>query len=332
MTILGGWSESMKIVRVLLFVAVQLVLLPLFIVGFVFIALQQILVSKKLGLSGTAVDVLQTRWIQHYFGDRKDPITIELAKGLPNMSHVGMCLAMSSVTVAHRLFDYVPGILSVPRKGEETIFTLFYSRHLFFDEVFETTLDDMEQVVFMGAGFDTRSFTYCRRDGLAVFELDQLNTQRVKREALGKAGIDAGFITFVSVDFNREDWHEKLLASGFETGRKTLFLWEGVTLYLDGAEVRNTLRRVSEIGASGSILALDLYSQNFVDMAKKRGGGIYKNTTGEVFSFGLDLATDPRDGVESLLNEAHLKLRRVEFCGDKIKGKEPLVALVEAVV
>jgi len=322
----------MKIIQVVLFVMIQLLFLPLLIVGSVFIAFRQILVSKKLGLTGTAVDVLQTRWIQHYFGDRTDPITIELAKGLPNMSHAAMCLAMSGVIVAHRFFNYTPGFISVPEKGKETIFTLFYSRHLFFDDVFETALNDMEQVVFMGAGFDTRSFTYCRRVGLAVFELDQMNMQKVKRQALGKAGIDTGFITFVPVDFNQGDWQQELLASGFETGKKTLFLWEGVTPYLQESAVRNTLRRFAEIGAPGSVVALDLYSQTFVDMVKKRGAGIYENTTGEVFGFGLDLAADPRGIVESFLDEAHLKLDRIEVCGNKVKGKEPLAALVEAVV
>ena len=127
------------------------------------VGVKQVMVSKKLGLSGTAIDVLQTRWIQHYFGGRKDPLTIELAKSLPNMSHAGMRLAMSGIAIMHRLFNYVPSVFSVSEKGKENLFTFFYSRHLFFDEVFEKRLEDMEQVVLMGAGFDTRSFTYCRK-------------------------------------------------------------------------------------------------------------------------------------------------------------------------
>ncbi len=322
----------MSIIKILLFVIVQILLLPLFIVGCVPVAIRQILVSKKFGLSGTAVDILQTRWIQHYFGGRNDPITIELAKGLPNMSHVGMSLAMSGVAIAHRLFNYTPGIFSVAGAGKESVLNFFYSRHLFFDDVFERNLGDMEQVVFMGAGFDTRSFTYCRSDHLKVFELDRTNTQTVKRKALERAGLDTEFITFVSVDFNHEDWHEKLLESGFKPGKKTLFLWEGVTLYLEEAEVRATLQRVSEIGGPGSVLALDLYSRSFVEMAKKPVDGIYKNTTGETLGFSLDFATDPQSGVHALLNDASLQVSRIKMCGDKVEGKRPFVALVEALV
>ena len=143
---------------------------------------------------------------------------------------------------------------------------------------------------------------------------------------------DADFITFVPVDFNSEDWHDKLSASGFDSGKKTLFLWEGVTLYLDEAEVRKTLQRISEISTSGSILALDLYSNSFVKLMKKPAEGVYKNTTGETLGFGLDLATDPKNSVEEILNDANFQVSQIRLCGDKREGKEPLVALVEATV
>lgn len=320
----------MKVIKVILFTVVQIPLLPLFILGFIMVGTKQILGSKKLGLSGTAIDILQSRWIQHYFGGRKDPLTIELAKTLPNMSHVGMCLAISGVAIAHRLFSFTPGMFSVARKGEENNLNFFYTRHLFFDSAFEKHLDDMEQVVLMGAGFDTRSFTYCRKDGLLVFELDQMNMQHVKRDALKKAGVDSTFIRFVPVDFSCEEWHEKLLAAGFERGKRTLFLWEGVTLYLEESEVRATLQLVSEIAAPGSIIALDLYSLSFVEWAKKRGEVVYKNTTGETFHFGLDLSADVNNSVEAFLSSVNLRLGRMETCGEKRKGKEPIVALIEA--
>jgi len=311
---------------------VQILLLPLFIVGAIIIASRQLLVSKKLGLSGTAVDVLQSRWIQHYYGGRDDPVTIELAKSLPNMSHLGMLIALSAVSLSHRAFNYVPSFFLLAEPGKENLMTFMYSRHLFFDDVFEKNLDEMEQIVFMGAGFDTRSFKHCQKDHLKVFELDQPNTQKVKRESLEKAGLDTSFITFVPVDFTHENWHERLLDSGFEAERKTLFHWEGVTLYLSETEVRETLQRVSEIAAAGSIFTLDLYSNSFVEMVRKRGGGVYKNTTGETFGFGLDLSEDSGANVETLLKDTKFQAQRVQLLGGEVAGKSPMVALVEAIV
>lgn len=322
----------MKAFAILFFTVLQILLIPFALVGCILVGIKQIHGSKKLGLSGTAIDVLQTRWIQHYFGGRKDPITIQLAKCLPNMSHIGMCLAMSGVAIANRVVSYTPGIFSVAPKGEENRLNFFYSRHLFFDETFEKNLANVKQVVLLGAGFDTRSFKYCQKEGLAVFELDQPNMQHVKQDALKTAGLNSAFISFVSVDFNSEEWHENLMAAGFDSGKKTLFLWEGVTLYLSEPEVRNILQSISKLGARGSIIALDLYSHDFVEWAKKRGGQIYKKTTGETFNFSLDLSANALRSVETFLESVNLELARTEICGGKTQKRKPICALVEASV
>ena len=70
--------------------------------------------------------------------------------------------------------------------------------------------------------------------------MDHPRVQELKRSNLGEAGIDASRVTFVSVDFGRDDAFEKLAASGYNPGRKTAFLWEGVTLYLGEDDVRKT--------------------------------------------------------------------------------------------
>ncbi len=198
----------MKAVQIVFFVLLQIVFLPLLIAGFIMVGAKQIFGSKKLGVSGTAIDVLQTRWIYHVFGDREDPYTIVLAKHLPNMSHAGMWLAMLAMLVSKRVLGYAPGFAAVPEKGKERWFNFFYARHRFFDEVFEKNLDGMEQVVLMGAGVDTRSLMFCQKEHLSVFELDQTATLELKKETLKKAGVDTEFIPFVTVDLNHEAWHE----------------------------------------------------------------------------------------------------------------------------
>jgi hypothetical protein len=59
------------------------------------------------------------------------------------------------------------------------------------------------------------------------FEVDAPKTQAAKRELLNKAGIDTRGVTFVSADFETEDWLTRLVESGFDTGKPCLFLWEG---------------------------------------------------------------------------------------------------------
>jgi methyltransferase (TIGR00027 family) len=86
-----------------------------------------------------------------------------------------------------------------------------------------------------------------------VFEVDSSQTQIVKRETLKKAGIDSSGVTFVPADFENEDWLACLTAAGFDRGKRSLFLWEGVTMYLDREAVEDTLRKIAST-AHGSIM------------------------------------------------------------------------------
>ena len=168
----------------------------------------------------------------------------------------------------------------------------------------------MGQVVFMGAGFDTRAFKYCKGKNIKVFELDKENTQNCKIEALKKAGIDHEWITFVPIDFNQESWVDKLIENGFDTSKKTFFLWEGVTLYLEEESVKQTLKSMAKSSGKGSVITFDFYSKAFVTgegsfltkvLWKYYGKNVLK-MTGESLKFGIDTTTNPKENVESLLS------------------------------
>lgn len=64
---------------------------------------------------------------------------------------------------------------------------------------------------------------------------------------------------FVPVDFAREDFAERLVASGFEQGRRTLFIWEGVSMYLDEGTVAHTLHALHALGGLGSVAVADYW-------------------------------------------------------------------------
>ena len=59
----------------------------------VFIPLQ-LLVSKRLGVSQTGIDVMSGRWTMHVFGMREDEATVRMARVLPNYSPAGMWMAL----------------------------------------------------------------------------------------------------------------------------------------------------------------------------------------------------------------------------------------------
>jgi methyltransferase (TIGR00027 family) len=109
------------------------------------------------------------------------------------------------------------------------------------------------QVVILGAGFDTRAHRLPALASKRVFEVDHPSTQRTKRRINERIGLYHPGLSYVPVDFERDDLDERLAAGGFDRGAITLYLWEGVTNYLTVEAVERTLttiRKLSTLGGS----------------------------------------------------------------------------------
>jgi methyltransferase (TIGR00027 family) len=111
--------------------------------------------------------------------------------------------------------------------------------------------------VVLGAGLDT--FAYRNpHAGLRVFEVDHPATQLWKRQRLAEAGIPIpGSLSFVPVDFERQDLADELRRAGIAAGAPLFFAWLGVTPYLTLDAVMATLRLVTELAAAGSVIVFD---------------------------------------------------------------------------
>jgi methyltransferase (TIGR00027 family) len=112
------------------------------------------------------------------------------------------------------------------------------------------------QYVILGAGLDT--FAYRRADlatKLAVFEVDQPDTQCWKRERLETAGIVIpANVRFVPVDFNESTLADRLAAAGFRRDLPALFSWLGVVYYLSRPAVADTLRFIAGQPAASCVV------------------------------------------------------------------------------
>jgi methyltransferase (TIGR00027 family) len=171
-------------------------------------------------------------------------------------------------------------------------FTVARTRH--FDEVllFEIRAG-VEQVVLLGAGYDSRPFRF--QDVLSnvkVFEVDHPGTQARKRRMLEEAGEESpANLTYIPVDFNRQSLQQALAKHGFSPNRKTLFLWEGVSYYLPQPVVEDVLDFVSRC-ATGSSILFDYATKKFVDGDTSSYGGRqvtrWLRMIREPFLFGLD--------------------------------------------
>lgn len=116
------------------------------------------------------------------------------------------------------------------------------------------------QVVILGAGFDTRVWRHPELASARVFEVDHPDTQAVKRTR--SAGLPAPHAppVYVPVDFTRDRLVDRLAEAGHDPTRPTVWLWEGVVMYLDDAAVAATLADIAGRSAPGSTLLLHYHT------------------------------------------------------------------------
>ena len=126
------------------------------------------------------------------------------------------------------------------------------------DELSRCVAAGVRQYLLLGAGLDTFAYRNPYRDeGLRVFEVDHPGTQRWKQQLLAEAGIDVpASLTFVPVDFERDDPGHSLRQAGFDADQAACVSWMGVTMYLTADAVSATLRTVAAF-AAGSCLCFD---------------------------------------------------------------------------
>jgi methyltransferase (TIGR00027 family) len=288
--------------------------------------------SKKLGVSFSAIKALQYRWLMHYFNTRPDPISVAFTKKFPCESHFGMWSIMGPLIISQRLFGFTTRLGKLVEPGEETADSTAGIRVLMFDKVMEKYVDEMEQIVLPGAGFDLMTLQFTKGKKVKVFELDQVNTLNVKVETLKKAGIEHDWITYIPVDYANESWVDNLLEAGFDKTKKTLFLWQSVSLYLEADIVKENLREMADLCVDGSIIAQDFYSKVFssgeYSKAAKNFLSIIEKM-GESSKFGIDMSDDPKAAVELFLKECGLKMTEYIQFGEKI-DIEPFYCIVEA--
>ncbi len=140
------------------------------------------------------------------------------------------------------------------------LYGYFTCRTAYFDSVFDNALSEgFAQVVFLGAGYDTRAYRFkISNPAIRFFELDIASTQNRKIEVLKNAGVVIpGQVTFISINFKNENFAAALIRSGFDKSLKTLFIWEGVTYYLEKDIVRSTLELINSISSAGSMICFD---------------------------------------------------------------------------
>jgi methyltransferase (TIGR00027 family) len=125
--------------------------------------------------------------------------------------------------------------------------------------------DDIDAVVILGAGLDTRAYLLNRQIRIPVFEVDlPVNIARKAKTVRRVLGGPPLSVRLVALDFERDDLLTALAEHGYHTDYRAFFVCEGVTQYLSEDGVRRTLDGLRAT-AAGSRLLFTYVRRDFID-------------------------------------------------------------------
>lgn len=327
-------ANTTQRLRKLGYILLQLLFIPPTLIVLIPTIYKEMIITKKLGVSFTAVQALQFRWMQHYFDKRSSKETVEFVKVFVCESQIGLLISTGPLILSKKLFGYNTRLTIEPDKPEDVSFTNYtLVRLIKMDELFVRSKKEVEQVVLMGAGYDLRLLEF-DFPGVKCFEIDQTNTQKIKTETIAKTKMDNAHIRYVPVDYSVESWSDKLLEFGFDPTKKTLFFWESVSLYLEAEAVEYTLKKVAELSVPGSILIQDLYSKDFIEGKVLKVGKTsqrFLEKMGEPMKFGLDMSSNSEEVIRNYLKSNNVPMRAVTLYGSNHYDNKPFYAIVESV-
>ncbi len=166
------------------------------------------------------------------------------------------------------------------------------ARERYIDDVLHARLAaGVEQLVILGAGYDSRAYRFDLAGKVMAFEVDHPATQadKVKKvvEIFGKI---PEHVRFVPVDFNTQDLGESLRTAGYDDKLVTLFIWQGVSMYLTAEGVNDTLAYVVHNSGMGSAIVFDYVCREVLEgeqQSEVRSMRRYRFMTGEGLTFGI---------------------------------------------
>lgn len=134
-------------------------------------------------------------------------------------------------------------------------------RSRFYDDVIlDAVRDGAGQVVLLAAGLDTRAFRLPWPSDVTLYELDQPGVLAFKNDVLRGSRTAPGCRRVAVGTDLREDWVGALTAAGFLPTVPTVWVAEGLLGYLPATAEEHLLRKIHQLSAVGSRLALDRFA------------------------------------------------------------------------
>lgn len=155
------------------------------------------------------------------------------------------------------------------------------ARTRFLDELVLAAATGPTQLVIPAAGLDIRAYRLPLPAGSVVYELDRTDVFAVKRRILSRLGAAPGERSGsaaepparaaplrprsvrheIVADLRQPDWPDRLQAAGWDPDRPTVWLVEGLLIYLEHPQRLQLLRTLADLSATGSVLGVTINSR-----------------------------------------------------------------------
>ena len=177
--------------------------------------------------------------------------------------HDAAASAMLSLRSSCALVSFQLAARALPVRARDRVtehVDLFVHRSLAIDAALVKALDaGCRQAVIIGAGFDSRAHRLGALANARVFEVDHPATQREKRRRAARVPHTCGELTYVACDLDSHTLDERLESAGHRSYEATVWILEGLTLYLDDSTFRATLATIAKRSARQSTIIVEYH-------------------------------------------------------------------------
>ncbi|PSL43142.1 methyltransferase (TIGR00027 family) [Chitinophaga niastensis] len=146
------------------------------------------------------------------------------------------------------------------------------ARTKYIDELLQQSVSNgAQQVLILGAGFDTRGLRLPFLKTVPVIEIDHPNTSRFKLAKLGSLKTQAG-IHYYQIDFNEQSLDQLGALHHFDYSLQTAIIWEGVTNYLHKEAIDNTFTFLQQFAPGSAVIFTYVHEEVLENPAVFYGG------------------------------------------------------------
>ncbi|NUP36913.1 MAG: SAM-dependent methyltransferase [Streptomyces sp.] len=197
--------------------------------------------------AGVGQTALFIAWMRQLESDGPDPLFRDPLAG-----------AMLSALAEDPVLADVAEVIKQTHTSAAGFPTYFAVRTRFFDdEILAGLATGIRQVVTLAAGVDGRTVRLDLPAGTRWFEVELPEMTEFKDALIARCGLPlACERRGVAADL-RGDWQQALRAAGFDPAQPTVWLVEGLLMYLTDAANESLLAGLTELSAPGSRLMLE---------------------------------------------------------------------------